>query len=283
MPALEINEFQQVQHNYRQEIALWLSPIDFTTLQSDLMARREEGTGLWFLNSSAFSEWIHKSNQTLFCHGIPGAGKTIIAAATIDHLLKTVQSNTAGIAYIYFNYKAQECQNTIAVLGAILKQLILASPSVPESLVRLYEHHAIQQTRLSLKEIFHIEQAVLRTYSSVYIVIDALDECIDSATRTEVLAKLHDLQSKTNLHLMVTSRPFPDITSMFRLTPKLDVQASRADLEADLERFVAGQIHSLSLCIQHDAELQRMVKIKTVEAADGMSVFRATLWSTTSL
>ena len=66
---------------------------------------------------------------------LPGAGKTILAAITIDHLLRAEQSNTIGVVYILCNYKAHADRNTISLLAAILKQLVQARPSIAEPIV----------------------------------------------------------------------------------------------------------------------------------------------------
>jgi len=67
--------------------------------------------------------WLQGSNQTLFCPGIPGAGKTMIAATTVDHLWKHVQDEDIGVAYIYYNYKSQTDQKATNLAATILKQL----------------------------------------------------------------------------------------------------------------------------------------------------------------
>ena len=64
-----------------------------------------------------------------------------MAATTIDHLLRTVQSNAIGVAYIYCNYKAKADQNTTTLLAAILKQLVRTRPSIAEPVTRLYDLH----------------------------------------------------------------------------------------------------------------------------------------------
>jgi hypothetical protein len=69
----------------------WLSSDDIPAQYADLIARRQVDTGLWFLNSSNFTEWIHGASQTLFCPGIPGAGKMTMAAIVVDHLLNTIR------------------------------------------------------------------------------------------------------------------------------------------------------------------------------------------------
>jgi len=282
MPALGmgVDAIQQDQSRQRcDNILEWISSTDFPAQQSDFIARRQDGTGLWFLNSPEFTKWIHGSNQTLFCPGIPGAGKTIMAATTIDHLLGTVQSNTVGVAYIYCNYKATTDQNTTSLLAAILKQLVQARPAIAEPVTRLYNHHA-NRTRPSLEETLSALQSVLTNYSSVYVVVDALDECQEKdGTRSQLLAKLRDLQRKADVRLMVTSRFIPDIENEFRLMPRLEIRAS----DADVERFVMGQMYRLPKCVQRDNELQRFVQDKIVEAVDGMSVFRTPFPSTVNL
>ena len=54
----------------------WLTPIDYAPQQSDFISRRQAGTGEWLLGSEQFKTWVETEKQTLFCPGIPGAGKT---------------------------------------------------------------------------------------------------------------------------------------------------------------------------------------------------------------
>jgi len=196
-----------------------------------------------------------------------------MAAITTDHLLRTEQSNTIGVVYILCNYKAHANQSTISLLAAILKQLVQALPSVAEPTARLYDSYTNRMTRPSLEEIFHALQSVLNHYSSVYV-IDALDECSDKdSTHSQLLAKLHDLQCKTDLRLMVTSCFIPDIVVEFRLMSMLEVRAS----DADVEQFVGAQMYRLPKCVQRDDEPQGFVQDKIVEAVEGMSYFASML------
>jgi len=245
----------------------WISAIDFPAQQSDFIGRRQEGTGQWFLDASEVVQWLGQPKGTLFCPGIPGTGKTMIAAIAVDHLSKTAQSSSIGVAYVYCNYKAQEEQDTNNLLAAILKQLVQARPSLIEPVEQLHVEHTKRGTRPSVDEIFAALQSVLAKFSAVYVVIDALDECRDSdGTRRLFLAKLQDLQAKTDLRLMITSRFIPDIVDEFKTALRLEVQAS----EEDVKRFVAGQIYRLPKCIQRDTALQEMMQDKIIEAVSGM-------------
>jgi Cdc6-like AAA superfamily ATPase len=258
----------------------WISPTDFPAQQSDLIARKQDGTGLWFLGSTEYTAWIQGSEKTLFCPGIPGAGKTIMAAITIDHLLETIQCNDIGVAYLYCNYKAQIDQTTTNILSAILKQLVQGRLSAAEPVVRLFHHHSTRRTRPSLEEIFSSLQSVLASYSNVYLVVDAFDECADKeGTRSQLLDKLRSLQSKADLHIMVTSRFIPKIVNEFKSAPTLEVRASKTDVE----QFVKSRMHLLPNCVQRDSALQAIVQEKVVEAVDGMLVCRYRVENTTSL
>ncbi|OCK91381.1 uncharacterized protein K441DRAFT_574747, partial [Cenococcum geophilum 1.58] len=74
-----------------------------------------------FLDTPKFTRWLYRPNKTLFCPGIPRANKIIIAVITIDYLLKVMLTGAVGVAYIYYNYKAQADQNAASLLAAILK------------------------------------------------------------------------------------------------------------------------------------------------------------------
>ncbi|KAF2678030.1 ankyrin [Lentithecium fluviatile CBS 122367] len=241
----------------------WISSTDYPAQQSDIIKRRQEGTGQWFLAAPHVATWLSKPQATLFCPGIPGAGKTMVAAIAIDYLLKSVQSSSHGVAYVYCNYKAQEEQDASRMLAAILKQLVQARPSLAEPVERLHKQHADRGTRPSPDEVFSALRDVVSHYSTVYIVVDALDECQDSdGTRRQFLAKLRDLQPGRDIRLMATSRFIPEIVDTFHEELNLEVQAS----EDDVKRFVAGQICRLPRCIQRDPALQEIVQKKIVEA-----------------
>lgn len=259
-----------VQEQKRQRhyaVRNWVSSIDFAAQQSDIINRRQEGTGVWFTESPEFQNWLHGSKQTLFCPGIPGAGKTTIAAIAVAHLWKHVQDQNIGVAYIYCNYKTQADQTATELAATILSQLYQERPSIAESVANLYDRHADRRTRPLLEEIQTTLRAVVSEYSKVYVVVDALDECLDhDGSRSQLLAMLRTLQSTANLSLMATSRFIPEVEQKFSLSPRLEIRASASDVK----RFVAGQIYRLPGCVQREDELQKAVQDKISVAVDGM-------------
>jgi hypothetical protein len=159
-----------------QAVLDWLTPIDNAAQQQDLIGRRQAGTGQWLLNSDEFQTWLNTEKQTLFCPGIPGAGKTILTA--INDLTKRFQNNPGtGVAYLYCNFRRKDEQKAQDLLISILKQLSEEQSSLLDSVKSLYDKHKEKRTRLSLDEISRTLQSVSGTYSRVIIIVDALDEC----------------------------------------------------------------------------------------------------------
>ena len=258
---------QDTDLEHHEKLISWLSPIDFPSQQSDIMHRRQEGTGQWFLDSTEFVTWRSQPKAELFCPGIPGAGKTMIAAIAIDELLRTIHDDGVGIAYVYCDYKSQEEQNATSLMATILKQLLQAQPSLSEPLQTLHQKHAGRGTRPSLDDIFTSLRAVLSGYTTVFLVVDALDECQESdGSRRQFLTRIRDLGAELDFRLLITSRFIPEIVDEFKEIPRLEIKASHEDVR----RFVHGQMHRLPRCIQRDSALQEKVQDKVVEAVDGM-------------
>jgi hypothetical protein len=90
--------------------------------------------------------------------------------------------------------------------------------------------------------------------------------CLAKPLQADPRFTKHELQARTDVRLMFTSRFIPEITQKFCSKPTLEVRAS----EEDVMRFVAGQMPRLPNRIRRDDELKRAVQDKIVEAVDGM-------------
>ncbi|KAL5374684.1 hypothetical protein DPSP01_011775 [Paraphaeosphaeria sporulosa] len=270
VPAIHagVDKIQQEQVDAKHiKMVEWISPTEYPAQQSDIIGRRQEGTGQWFLDAPEFTRWIGVPRGALFCPGIPGAGKTMVAAIAIDHLLNSAQSSSVGVAYVYCNYKVQAEQDASSMLAAITKQLLQGRPSMVEPVERLHKQHTNRGTKPSPEEIFGALREIVAKYSTVYIVVDALDECRgNDGNHRLFLAKLRSLQAGHDVRLLATSRFIPEIEVEFKQTERLEVRASNEDVR----RFVVGQMYRLPKCIQRDRTLQKMVEEEIPERVDGM-------------
>jgi Cdc6-like AAA superfamily ATPase len=258
------------QHDQEHEqILKWLTPIDYAPQQSDYIRRRQPETGQWLLGSAEYQAWLKTDKHTLFCPGIPGAGKTILTAIVIDHLNTRFQNDTdIGIAYVYFNYKQNvDKQNVNNLLLSLLKQLSQERPSLPDSVKALYDQHRNKRTQPSIDELSRALQSVAAMYSRVFIIVDALDECQASdGCRERFLSEIFTLQTKARANLFATSRYISNIEKEFERSTLLEIRAS----DEDVRRYLDSHVLQLPGFVTRSLELQEEIKAAIVEAVDGM-------------
>jgi hypothetical protein len=253
-----------------QNILDWLTLIDYGPEQSDYLNRREPGTGNWLLTSPEYQRWTEKIRQTLFCPGIPGAGKTILTAITVYDLeARYCKDSNIGLAYIYCNFRRRGEQQANDLLASVLKQLSQSMSSLPDQLKALWKHHKNDKTRPSFEEISQTLHSVISVFSRVFILIDALDECQASdGCRTRFLDEIFALQTKYGANVFATSRFIPEITERFATSITLEISAS----EEDVYRYLDGQMFRLPAFVNRSPKLQDEIKTCIMLSVEGMCV-----------
>jgi NACHT domain len=266
-----VNELRSGQCDQKYQAILdWLTPIDYASQQNDYLIRRQPGTGQWLLDSAEYQTWLKTDKQTLFCPGIPGAGKTILTSIVVDDLCKRYPGNTTiGLAYIYCNFQQKDGQTAYDLLASLLKQLAHGQSSLPASVKDLYDQHQARKTRPSVDEISRALQSVTAMFLRVFIIVDALDECQASGKcRSTLLLEIFSLQAKTKANFFATSRRIPDIEREFKVYPSREILAS----DEDVRRYLDSHMSELPEFISKKPDLQEEIKIEIVKVIDGMYV-----------
>jgi hypothetical protein len=261
--------FDKLIHEQEHETILeWLTPIDYAPQQSDYLRRRQPGTGQWLLDSAEYQAWLRTNKQTLFCPGIPGAGKTILTSVVVHDVCNRFHNDTTiGIAYLYCNFRRQEEQNAECLLANLLKQLARGQYPLPGTVKELYNRHQARRTRPLLDEISRAFQSVAIMYSRVFIIIDALDECQETdGSRAKLLTEIFSLQGKSGLKLFATSRFIPEVEKDFENYLSLEIRASHEDIW----NYLDNHMSPLPEFVTHDIDLQTEIKAEIEGAIDGM-------------
>lgn len=260
----------------RDKILKWLTPIDYALQQNTCDRSRPSETGTWFLESTEFKAWLATKGQTLFCPGIPGAGKTFITSIVIDHILKKVRNqgdvqcrksevdNTVGIAYLYCMFNRPDEQNLENLLLILLRQLVQQRPSLPSFITELYEARIDIQMCLTHDEILKALHSTIALYSKVFIVVDALDECqVQNGCRSKFLSSLFKLRDECGVSLFATSRSIPEIEDKFKRAVSLEIRGNEEDLHIFLEEKIRDSIDC-------SPELKEHIKRGIIQAVEGM-------------
>lgn len=251
----------------RRDVLNWLTPTDYSTQQHDFFHRRQKGTGQWLLGSSEYRAWLRESGQTLFCPGIPGAGKTILASIVVDDLTTVIRTDpTIGIAYIYCNFRQQNEQTIDHLLASLLKQLLENEPDPAKTMTELSNIYNKERKYPRLDELTASLRSVTGAYSKVFIIIDALDECSNSnGCRARLLSEIFRLQTDFNVNILVTSRFTPEFEKPGK-SISLEIRAR----DADVQSYVVERLSQYPMFVRSGHLLQQEIVTRIVEAASGM-------------
>jgi hypothetical protein len=193
-----------------------------------------------------------------------------MASIVVEHLLeafpeKTFSEHLTGIAFLYCSYGRREEQKSANLLSALLKQLVQGQPLIPEPVKDLYNNHVNRRTRPLFDEVSKSLSFITKSYSQVFIVVDALDECTNG-TCMELLSEIRNLQSQSNTKLMATSRFIATITQEFKEDINLEIRA----VDEDIERCLDSQMSRLPSFVLRSPSLPQLIKAGITKAADGM-------------
>jgi hypothetical protein len=254
---------------YYEKILNWLTPTDFAAQHTDAVRGRQAGTGQWLIDSPEFTKWTATKGEVLFCHGIPGAGKTILASIVVETLQTTYNKNDIAVCYFYCNFQRQEEQRLENVILSLIKQLAQAANPFPDCLKELYDRHKAKGNRPSLEEATRILHSLARSFTRLFVVVDALDECQTSdGSQRNLITELIELKRIADANVLATSRPVPYIVESFQSFVSLEIRAH----EEDMKTYINGNIQHLPRFVDRNPELLEEIITGITKAADGMYV-----------
>ncbi|KAL8905153.1 MAG: hypothetical protein Q9207_002812 [Kuettlingeria erythrocarpa] len=135
-----------------------------------------------------------------------------------------------------------------------------------EVITDVYRKHDSGRTRPGWEDIIRIFQDSIDTLDTVYLVVDALDECLED-TRKILLDYFRSLPANTRL--LVTTRHIAEITDEFRDCPKVQIRADPVDLRKYITTRIAGN-RRLEGYVLNDSSLKTHICDKVTTKADGM-------------
>jgi hypothetical protein len=188
----------------------------------------------------------------------------------IDYLERRFCKDNVAIAFLYCNYKERDTQTLQNLIGSLIQQLVQRNPDVPDDLRKRHEAHARNKppTPPTLTEYVQLLRSQLADCPSVFLVIDALDEC-EVQTRKELCAQLQNLPK--NIHLLITSRDIPELKDEINPSARLEIRANNRDIEIYLEDKIERETR-LKRHTQNDPGLGPLITNTIRDKAQGMYV-----------
>jgi Cdc6-like AAA superfamily ATPase len=232
----------------------------------------EPGTGDWVLRSDDWKSWLSGQQRSLWIHGIPGAGKTVLAGHLISHLIEQVKTEEKEMPpkrkvaclyyYCYFGHNQNEAPPFIKwAIGRLSRDAKL----VPPLLYELWQ----DDSEPSLADLLRVLEELIRGYDRIYIVVDAVDE---SNERHDLLRILRDLATDfrfQNVSILATSREYTDIEDVL-LNFSARISMRNPLLDQDIKRYVESELRRHPTMSTWPADIQHEVLEALSAKANGM-------------
>ncbi|KAH6673982.1 hypothetical protein F5X68DRAFT_214590 [Plectosphaerella plurivora] len=216
------------------------------------------GTCQWFLEHTRFVEWMDTPASLLWLTANPGCGKSVLSGCVIDFFDSTYGEN-AIICSFFFRAGEETRRQADQALCAMLHQIFTIEPSLAKIALAAFsgkDHAAFTDNVEGLWKL--VCTAARATDKKLILVIDALDECIESSRNRlcDILSSSFgpDKAPKTpaNLKVFMTSRPWPTLES--KLRPVSSIRIRGEDEEVAMGRDVELMIkHRVAALEQHSS------------------------------
>ncbi|KAI9642687.1 hypothetical protein NHQ30_008418 [Ciborinia camelliae] len=238
-------------YDIKDSILKWLTQVDPKEDYYRSLNRRSPGTGVWLQDDSRFKSWkdCSKSSEdysTLWIHGRPGSGKTVLSSVTIEYLQQESEKKEKNlVAYFYCDSGDSRKRETLNILGSILAQLIMPMQDFPIEVYEAY-YRARKYGRQHISRADDILSIIKHVGVDVplsYIILDGIDECSDPADLTKSFGNIAG--STSNIRLALFSRNLPTIINELAEVPHTTIELEPTLVQPDIDKFLTKSLHHL--------------------------------------
>ncbi|KAM5350409.1 hypothetical protein ACJ41O_006914 [Fusarium nematophilum] len=235
---------------------------------------RHPMTGLWLTESSDFEDWYSSPKARIWCSGIPGAGKSVIAGAIVDECLQRTRTNPgSAVGYFFCTYKDPLTFTTINILSSLCAQLALQDETAYGILEEYHDESQTSHIRglITTPGLSQALHAMCKVFTQVYLIVDGLDECGNEVESTvDDLVSLSLADRNDNIHLSLLSRD--EFMIRQRTMPHfhwIEIEAHTEDVQLYVATELDQRISTKKLRLR-DEGLKDEIMAKLVKGAKGM-------------
>ncbi|KAM0451733.1 hypothetical protein ACHAO4_005690 [Trichoderma viride] len=248
----------------------------FITDPRDDKARIEETKGglfedsyRWIFENPKYQDWYNDDqNRLLWLSGDPGKGKTMLLCGIVQEL--TQQPDPTLVTFFFCQATILSNNNYASALRSLIWLLADQQPSLISYIREPYDNTGKvlfdgANAWYKLSQIFN-NMLCDNNLPSVYIIIDALDEC--TTGRTECLHLIQKLSTLPKVKLLVSSRNWPEIGGKLINDMNLSLEVNAGLVKRAVELYISHKA-SLLCILQDEPQLKEEICHRMRNKANG--------------
>jgi len=264
---------QDMRHKKRHKIIASLPTVDYHAKHAKFTALRHPGTNNWIRTSPRFQSWLSSQlSDCLPCYGIPGSGKSVLAASVANDLLASTQDIVPIVCYYYCDYADTASLNSICLVASLIQQLLVRLPldCFDETFTCPYGE-GISAPNFEASAAFL--RGILFHFKHVFFTIDGLEELTHECQHA-ILEFIDNLttDSTANIKIFVTSRT-EDRQIKRALRNHECIHLSTEDVSLDIGLFINAEVGATLVKrnpVLENERLKRAVIRALIAGAQGM-------------
>lgn len=247
----------------------WLQPTDYTAESSEFhrhLSSQAPGTGLWICDTPRFRQWCDSGEHgSLWIKGVPGAGKSVIAASMVEYL-KTVDD--VPVLLFFFRHIIAANRYPRSLVRDWLAQLLPHSIRLQASLQPLL---GTELDDVSDEQLWEQLLTGLSSVEKAYCIVDALDE-MELVAGDGFLGRLNSLVRfrPGAVKLLMTSRPKQYLQSNLRDASIVHISLEHDLVGKDITIFVS---HRLKTVLRDDDQVELRESLTSTICAKSRGLF----------
>ncbi|KAK6331629.1 hypothetical protein TWF718_002178 [Orbilia javanica] len=258
--------------NEKKRVLDWASNMNPRASYQTNLNFRHTGTAKWFADRDEYQEWKSTLGSRLWLFGSPGAGKSVMVSSIIESLILEMEDGDA-IAFHYCDYKSKDPPTLDEILCSLVRQASAQRTSAFKTLKGAYdEHNSNGFTHSNLRDsgtdLPKLLSQVSKAYENLIIVVDGLDEYINREELAKQLMRLPEIGSN-RIKVLVASRPETDLENILYACDKIEIAASKSDVQLYVASVVEERIRSRRLKLR-GSDLKGLIQDGLVEGCKGM-------------
>jgi Cdc6-like AAA superfamily ATPase len=266
-------QLRNIKLEKRHQTLAAIPTVNYSAMHPKLSALRHPGTNKRIPETTQFVAWnASKTSDCLCCYGIPGSGKSVLAASVVNDLLGDTTNFSPNVLYYYCDFTEDASLDTSFIVSSLTHEVLVRAPLDKFS----------DQLRCPYQESYPIPQlskalvflkALLQDFRRVTVIMDGIDQlALDS--QSVVLSFMDDLRSDSSFttKVLITSRSeeyFIKRTLKAHKIIHLYNDNTQDDIALFVERYLNSSLAKQNTLLEN-ARLKQEVVQALLSGANGM-------------